>query len=94
MHVNQSKLLDISHSSVYSQSTPVPEEDVRIMRLMGELHLKRPFLGSRRMVDELAEHGVKVNRKKVQKLMRLTDIKALYPKPRTKAQQSREENTR
>jgi putative transposase len=53
------------------------------MRLMDEIHLKRPFVGSRRMVDELRDEGMLVNRKRVQRLMRLMGIEAIYPKPRT-----------
>jgi putative transposase len=81
--VKQCELLKISRSSVYYQSVPVSEEDLVIMRLIDEVHLRRPFLGSRRMVDELAGHDVKVNRKRVQRLMRLMGLQALYPKPRT-----------
>ncbi len=78
----QCKLLAISRSSVYYQSVPVCQ-DLQIMRLIDELHLKRPFLGSRRMVDELEAHDLKVNRKRVQRLMRLMGIGAIYPKPKT-----------
>jgi putative transposase len=42
------------------------------------LYLKRPFYGSRRIADEL-----EVNRKRVQRLMRLMGLEAIYPKPRT-----------
>jgi len=36
-----------------------------------EIHLRLPFLGSRRIVDELFQAlGFKVNRKRVQRLMR------------------------
>ena len=53
------------------------------MRLIDEIHLKRPFYGSRRMCDELEDRGYKVNRKRVQRLMRLMDLRALYPRRRT-----------
>lgn len=81
--VKQCRLLKVSRSSVYYQRAPVSEEDLVIMQLIDEVHLGRPFLGSRRMVDELADLEVKVNRKRVQRLMRLMGIRALYPKPRT-----------
>jgi putative transposase len=42
-----------------------------------------PFLGSRRMTAMLRAEGVSVNRKRVQRLMRLMGIAALGPKPRT-----------
>ena len=53
------------------------------MRLIDEVHLKRPFYGSRRIRDNLQDLGHSVNRKKVQRLMRLMGISALYPKANT-----------
>lgn len=53
------------------------------MRLLDELHLEYPFMGSRRLKDELTKLGHPVNRKRVQRLMRLMGLEALYPKQRT-----------
>ena len=53
------------------------------MRAIDEIHLQHPFMGSRRIVGELVDKGFNVNRKKVQRLMRLMGIWALYPKPKT-----------
>jgi putative transposase len=53
------------------------------MRAMDEIHLRLPFYGSRRICDELADEGHVVNRKRVQRLMRLMGMNALYPKPNT-----------
>ena len=53
------------------------------MRLIDEIHLKRPFYGSRRIRDNLQDLGHTVNRKKVQRLMRQMGIAALYPKANT-----------
>ena len=47
------------------------------MRLIDEIHLKRPFYGSRRIRNDLQDLGHRVNRKKVQRLMRLMGIAAL-----------------
>lgn len=47
------------------------------MRRLDELYLESPFYGSRRMAVTL-----QVNRKRIQRLMRLLGIEALYPKPR------------
>ena len=53
------------------------------MQRIDALHLKRPFLGSRRIADALTdEQGLRVNRKRIQRLMRTMGITALYPKPR------------
>ncbi len=48
------------------------------MRLIDEQYLKTPFFGSRKIAIELS-----VNRKRIQRLMRLMGIEAIYQKPRT-----------
>jgi len=53
------------------------------MRRIDEVHLDRPFYGSRRMTFELNETGHGINRKHVQRLMRVMDIVALVPRPGT-----------
>jgi transposase InsO family protein len=51
--------------------------------VIDELHLKWPFYGSRRMVFELNQTGHGINRKRVQRLMRVMGIEALVPRPGT-----------
>ena len=54
------------------------------MRKLDELHLRYPFKGSRRLRDDLWDrYGLQVNRKRVQRLMRLMGIQALYPGTKT-----------
>lgn len=83
--VKQCELLGVSRSSLYYQPIAASEEDLTVMRVLDEIHLARPFLGSRRLVDELQTRGCRVNRKRVQRLMQLMGIEATYPKPRTSA---------
>ena len=77
------ELLDVARSTAYYRAQLVSEEDLVVMRLIDEIHLRLPFYGSRRIRDELEEHGHTVNRKRVQRLMRLMDLRALYPRRRT-----------
>lgn len=79
----QCELLCVNRSSVYYQPAPVPAEDLEIMRALDEIHLLRPFLGSRRLVDELQAKGFTVNRKRVLRLMRVMNLSPIYPKPKT-----------
>lgn len=51
------------------------------MRLIDEEYLKHPFYGSRKVADALCTLGHQVNRKRVQRLMRLMGLEALAPKP-------------
>lgn len=81
--VKQCQLLGVNRSLVYYQGTSVSDEALAIMRRIDGIHLARPFLGSRRITDELRDDGLKVNRKRVQRLMRLIGIEASYPKPNT-----------
>ena len=77
------ELLDVARSTAYYEATPVSDDDLLIMRLIDEIHLRLPFYGSRRIRDELEDLGHRVNRKRVQRLMRQMGLRALYPKPRT-----------
>lgn len=53
------------------------------MRRMDELYLKRPFYGSRRLTAELSTATAPVNRKRVQRLMKVMGIEAIHPRKRT-----------
>src|SRR4051812_33656741 len=55
------------------------------MRLIDEQYTACPFYGSRRMTAWLIQQGEDVNRKRVQRLMRLMGLEAIYPKPRLSA---------
>ena len=52
------------------------------MRALDEVYTATPFYGSRRLQVALRRQGQSVNRKRVQRLMRLMGIEAVGPKPR------------
>jgi putative transposase len=80
----QCTLLDLSRSSLYYKKQNLPtDKDLKLMKLIDQQYLKTPFFGSRRMTDMLKDLGHRVNRKHVQRLMRLMGIEAIYPKPNT-----------
>jgi len=79
----QCELLGLSRSSRYYEPTGESAENLRLMRLIDEQYTAHPFLGSRRMTRWLIERGEEVNRKRVQRLMRIMGLEAIYPKPRT-----------
>ena len=54
-----------------------------MMRRMDELHLERPFFGSRLLTVMLRNEGHEVNRKRVRRLMHLMGIESLAPQPKT-----------
>ena len=56
------------------------------MRLIDEEFLRYPFYGSRKMKDYLNRKGIPVNRKRIQRLMRLMGLESIAPKPNTSRQ--------
>jgi putative transposase len=79
----QCALLGVARSGVYRAPHPANDNDLMLMRRVDELYTAWPFLGSRRMTALLRAEGQRVNRKRVQRLMRRMGIAALGPKPRT-----------
>ena len=78
---NQCRLLNINRSSFYYRPAHIKAEDLELMRLIDEQYLKTPTWGSRSMRNHLRRLGYKINRKRVQRLMRLMGLEAIYPKP-------------
>jgi putative transposase len=82
--VRQCNLLKINRSSVYYKRKQSKKEDLELMRVIDEQYLKTPVYGSRSMRNHLRRLGhKKINRKRVQRLMRLMGLEAIYPKPKT-----------
>src|SRR5437868_6804612 len=79
----QCRLLAITRSSVYRRPAEVSEKDCAIMARIDRQYLARPYYGSRRMAAWLATQGHVVNRKRVQRLMRLAGLVAIYQRPNT-----------
>ncbi len=79
----QCALLALPRSTFYHSAQPVSASDLSLMRRLDELHLRYPFLGSRKLVVLLAAEGLAVGRRHVVTLMRTMGISALYRKPRT-----------
>jgi putative transposase len=81
----QCELLGLNRSSLYYEAAPETAANLRLMRLIDEEYTAHPFYGSRQMTAWLTRHGEAVNRKRVQRLMRLMGLEAIYPKPRLSA---------
>ena len=79
----QCALLNLARSGVYRPKPVAGADDLVLMRRIDELHLEKPFYGSRRVTFDLNEEGRGVNRKRVQRLMRVMGIEALVPRPGT-----------
>jgi putative transposase len=74
----QCELLDLERSTYYYQPAEETAENLALMRAIDEAYTRWPFFGSRRLAEVL-----EVNRKRVQRLMRIMGLEAVGPKPRT-----------
>lgn len=83
--VRQCELAGISRAAVYAQRVPkrASEQDLELLRLIDEQYTRRPFYGSRKMVTFLQTQGHLVNRKRVQRLMRVLGLAGMAPGPDT-----------
>jgi len=84
--VRQCELLSLPRSSYYRpvyEPSKISQEDLELMRLIDEEYMRHPFYGSRKIRIYLKRQGYRVNRKRVQRLMRKMGIQSLAPKPNT-----------
>ena len=80
----QCELLGMARSSWYYEPRRTEsEENLRLMRLIDKLYLKRPFFGYPRMTNWLRELSWNVNDKRVARLMRVMGLQATLPGPHT-----------
>jgi putative transposase len=79
----QCELLGLSRAALYYHPVEVSAYELELMALIDRQYLRTPFYGSRRMTAWLQTQGYMVNRKRVQRLMRLMGIEAIYQRPRT-----------
>jgi putative transposase len=78
----QCDLLDLGRSSYYYLPTGEDDCNLMLLRRIDEQFTKTPYFGVRRMTAWLQRQGHRVNRKRIQRLMRLMGLMAIYPKPR------------
>jgi putative transposase len=76
----QCQLLGVARSSYYQQGVGENGTNVGLMRRMDELYTADPTWGSRKMRDRLRIEGHPVNRKRIQRLMRIMGLQVIYPK--------------
>ena len=81
----QCELLSLPRSSYYRSCGMVSEteDNLLLMDLIDQEYMRRPFLGSRQLRNYLNRLGHRVNRKRVQRLMRKMGLVSLAPKPNT-----------
>jgi putative transposase len=81
----QCSLAGVTRSTFYApflSATP-DEEELLILALIDAEYTRYPFYGSRKMVVYLRIRGYSVNRKRVQRLMRILGLAGMAPGPNT-----------
>lgn len=79
----QCRLLGLPRSSYYYQPKGEGSLNLKLIRLLDEQYTKTPFYGSPKMTLWLKTQGYAVNHKRVERLMRVMGLQAVYPKPNT-----------
>ena len=82
-HIQVETVLGVSRSSLYYRPKAVSEEDLSLMGEIDRQYLETPFYGSRRMKAWLERRRIQVSRKRVQRLMRIMGLRAIYRRPGT-----------
>jgi len=73
----------LPRSSFYYQPHPNEEENAFLRRRIDQIYTADPTYGSPRITATLQREGLLVNHKRVERLMRLMGLMAIYPKKKT-----------
>ncbi len=80
---HQCALIELARASYYHTPAQEPEENLKLIRLIDEAYTRDPSLGSRGMRGFLKRRGIYVNRKRVQRLMRMMGLASVAPRKKT-----------
>lgn len=84
--IRQCALAGVSRATIYAHQKPKADndDDLLLCRLIDEEYTRHPFYGTRRMVVMIsAKVGYRVNRKRIQRLMRQMGLQGMAPGPNT-----------
>ena len=79
----QCELLGLPRSTAYYAPIAESADNLELMRQLDAVYLENPSYGSRMLTAVLNGSGWEVNRKRIQRLMRLMNIAGVTPKRRT-----------
>jgi len=79
----QCELVGLARSSYYYEPAPESEYNKLLMKRIDEIYTEHPSLGSPKITKILRNMGHKVNHKRIERLMKVMGLAAVYPKPRT-----------
>jgi putative transposase len=87
----QCNLLGLRRSSYYYVANE-SENNTELMNEIKGIWIEWPFYGYRKITDELADRGIKVNHKRIFRLMKLMGLRSVLPKPRINTSIANKEN--
>ena len=79
----QCKSLELCRGSYYYQPQLESTLNLALMRIIDEYYTQHPFYGSPRMTKYLNRLGYPINHKRIERLMQIMGIQAIYPRRRT-----------
>ncbi len=79
----QCELLAVNRNRLSPRNPKQVEGDESIMKEIDRIYTECPFYGARKIVLELRDAGIRIDRKRCRRLMRTMGIEALVPKPST-----------
>ena len=79
----QCKLVSMSRSSHYYTPKGESPVNLELMRLIDAQYLQTPWYGARQMARHLRRQGYDARRKRIDRLMKLIGLSAIYRKPNT-----------
>lgn len=79
--VKKCESIGLNRSTYYYKAKAQSDFNLFLMRRIDELHIDFPTWGSRKLAERLNLEGHAVNRKRIQRLMKLMNITTQYQKP-------------
>lgn len=79
----QCELLAVNRNRLSPRKSRRVEGDEVIMKEIDRIYTEFPFYGSRKILAELRDVGIRIGRKRCRRLMRAMGIEALVPQPST-----------
>lgn len=77
----QCEILGVARSTFYYKPVEKNDDDIKLMSIIDEIYTQYPFYGRRRITAYLRKvKGIHINIKKVDRLMNLMGLQAVYPK--------------
>ena len=77
----QCELLELPRSTYCHRPEAESDENLTLIRVIDETYLAFPFFGSRQMTRWPRRQGLRVNRKRVRRLMTAMGLEAIYRRP-------------